>query len=148
MESVAVALITGVLTLAGVQASNSRSRAVMEQKIEALTRQVEKHNSLVERTYILERDVTVVRNEVEALKRGKAMTEFLTSNEWQWRLARTFVQGVLGVLVANLDLVLGWSVLDPAWRTFVAALVMATLSPVMAELGGVAGGSGEGGSAA
>lgn len=69
MESVAVALVTGVLTLAGVLASNSRSRAVMEEKIEALTRQVEKHNSLVERTYILERDVAVVRNNVEALKR-------------------------------------------------------------------------------
>lgn len=69
MESVAVALVTGVLTLAGVLASNSRSRAVMEEKIEALTRQVEKHNSLVERTYILERDVAVVRNDVEALKR-------------------------------------------------------------------------------
>lgn len=69
MESVAVALITGVLTLVGVLASNSKSRAVMEEKIEALTRQVEKHNSLVERTYQLERDVAVVRNDVEALKR-------------------------------------------------------------------------------
>jgi len=69
MESVAVALITGVLTLAGVLASNSKSRAVMEEKIEALTRQVEKHNSLVERTYQLERDVAVVRNDVESLKR-------------------------------------------------------------------------------
>ena len=69
MESVAAALVTGVLTLAGVLASNSRSRAVMEEKIEAPTRQVEKHNSLVERTYILERDVAVVRNDVEALKR-------------------------------------------------------------------------------
>lgn len=69
MESVAVALITGVLTLAGVLASNSKSRAVIEEKIETLTRQVEKHNSLVERTYQLERDVAMVRNDVESLKR-------------------------------------------------------------------------------
>lgn len=69
MESVVAALVTGVLTLAGVLASNSRSRAVMEQKIEALTRQVEKHNSLIERTFNLERDMAVARNDIEALKR-------------------------------------------------------------------------------
>ncbi|MDO4850864.1 MAG: hypothetical protein Q4A93_03290 [Actinomycetota bacterium] len=30
------------------------------------------------------------------------MNEFLASNEWQWRLLRTVVQGVLGVLVMPL----------------------------------------------
>lgn len=63
------------------------------------------------------------------------MTEFLTGNGWQHRLGRTVVQGVLGVVVANLDLLLGWAVLDPAWRALCVALVMAVLSPVMAELG-------------
>lgn len=38
---------------------------------------------------------------------------FLTSNEWHWRLARTVAQGVLGVVVANLDLLVGCAVLDP-----------------------------------
>lgn len=59
------------------------------------------------------------------------MGEFLTGNEWYWRLARTVAQGVIGVLVANLDLIVGWCMLDPSVR----ALVMAVLSPVMAELG-------------
>ncbi len=63
------------------------------------------------------------------------MGEFLNSNEWQWRLARTIVQGVIGVLVANVDLIVGWCVLDPAVRGLVVALVMAVLSPVMSELG-------------
>lgn len=62
------------------------------------------------------------------------MEQFLKSNEWQWRLARTIVQGILGVLVANVDLIFGQLVLDPAWRALVVALVMAVLSPVMAEL--------------
>lgn len=70
MESVIAALVTGVLTLAGVILSNSKSRAVMEAKVDALTRQVEKHNSLVERTYKLEQDVAVVRNDIENLKEG------------------------------------------------------------------------------
>lgn len=64
------------------------------------------------------------------------MRKFLTSNEWQYRLLRTIVQGVLGVLVANLDVLAGMVVLDPAIRAVVVALVMAILSPVMAMLGG------------
>ncbi len=42
------------------------------------------------------------------------MGEFLTGNEWYWRLARTIAQGVIGVLVANLDLIVGWCMLDPS----------------------------------
>lgn len=64
------------------------------------------------------------------------MRKFLTSNEWQYRLLRTIVQGVLGVLVANIDVIAGMVVLDPAIRAVVVALVMAILSPVMAMLGG------------
>ena len=63
------------------------------------------------------------------------MSRFLTSNEWQWRLLRTVVQGVLGVVVANVDLLMGVAVLDPTWRALCVAVVMAVLSPVMAELG-------------
>ena len=68
MESIAVALIGGVVTLVGVVASNSRSRAVMELKIDELSRRVEKHNSVVERTYRLEQDMAVVKRDVESLE--------------------------------------------------------------------------------
>ena len=54
MESIIVACITGVVTLIGVILSNSKSRAVMEVKLDALTAKVEKHNQLIERTYRLE----------------------------------------------------------------------------------------------
>ena len=64
------------------------------------------------------------------------MNEFLASNEWYWRLARTIVQGVLGVVIANIDLIMGWCVLDPSVRGLVVALVMVVLSPIMAALGG------------
>ena len=60
MESIVVAIITGVMTLAGVILSNSKSRAVMEAKLDALTEKVEKHNRLVERTYALEMDMELV----------------------------------------------------------------------------------------
>ncbi len=68
MESVLVALIGGAVTLAGVIASNSRSKAVLEQKVDELSRRVEKHNCLVERTYRLERDVALVKRDVESLE--------------------------------------------------------------------------------
>lgn len=62
------------------------------------------------------------------------MAEFLGGNEWYWRLARTVVQGVLGVVVANLDMLVGATALTTEWRALVVAL-MAVLSPVIAELG-------------
>lgn len=71
MESVIAALVTGVLTLLGVIVSNSRNRAVMELKIDQLTKQVEKHNCLVERTYALEQDVAVVKTEIENMRKGQ-----------------------------------------------------------------------------
>ena len=63
------------------------------------------------------------------------MNGFLASNDWQWRLLRTIVQGVLGVVIANLDPIMGWCVLEPSMRSLVVALVMAVLSPIMAALG-------------
>ena len=64
------------------------------------------------------------------------MVDFLNGNEWYWRLARTIAQGVIGVVVANLDLIVGWCVMEPATRALVVALVMAVLSPIVAGLGG------------
>lgn len=63
------------------------------------------------------------------------MAEFLTSNDWSWRLARAIVQGVLGVVVANIDVLVGCAVLDPTACGIVVAFVMAVLSPVMAMVG-------------
>lgn len=63
------------------------------------------------------------------------MNTFLTSNEAKWRLARTIVQGLLGVFIANIDLIAGQVILDPAQRALVVALVMAILSPIMAAIG-------------
>lgn len=57
----------GGLTLLGVIASNSRSRAVMETKIDELTRRVEMHNRMVERTFRLEQDMAVAKRDIKAL---------------------------------------------------------------------------------
>lgn len=65
MESVVVAIIGGVVTLAGVLISNSRSQAAMAAKVDELSRRVEKHNSVIERTYALESRMAVVETRLE-----------------------------------------------------------------------------------
>jgi len=64
------AAVTGVLTLIGVLFSNSKSRAVMEVKIDSLAEKVTRHNELIERTYHLEQEMAVARNDIESLKKG------------------------------------------------------------------------------
>ena len=64
------------------------------------------------------------------------MDKFLKSNDWKYRLLRTIVQGVLGVIIANIDMITGAFVFDPSMKALIVALVMAVLSPIMALLGG------------
>lgn len=67
MESIVVALIGGVVTLVGALCSNSRNRAVIEIKIDLLSKRVEKHNTLIERTYRLEQDMADMKHDVKSL---------------------------------------------------------------------------------
>lgn len=64
------------------------------------------------------------------------MNEFLTSNDPKWRLARTIVQGIIGVLIANADVLVGLAPIPIAVKPIIVALVMACLSPIMAYMGG------------
>lgn len=64
------------------------------------------------------------------------MNEFLKSNSPQARLGRTIVQGIIGVLIANIDLLLGYVAIPPELRPVIAGVVMAILSPIMATMGG------------
>lgn len=63
------------------------------------------------------------------------MNEFLTSNKASMRLARTILQGVIGVVIAQLPALVGNAQLDPVWTATIVALTMAVLSPIMAALG-------------
>ena len=66
-EAIIIACITRVVTLVGVILSNSKSRAVIEVKLDALTAKVEKHNQVLERTYKLEQDMAVAQNDIVTL---------------------------------------------------------------------------------
>jgi len=67
-SAVWVSIISGVLTLAGVILTNTKSnreiehklevsQAITNTKLEDLTKQVEKHNQVIERTFKLEQAV-------------------------------------------------------------------------------------------
>lgn len=63
------------------------------------------------------------------------MNKFLTSNSTSMRLARTIVQGIIGVLISYADTLVAFITIPAEIRPMIVALVMAILSPLMSELG-------------
>lgn len=64
------------------------------------------------------------------------MEKFLTSNSAEYRLLRTIVQGIIGVLISNIDVVCSFITIPPEVKPILTMLIVAILSPVMALLGG------------
>lgn len=56
-------------------------------------------------------------------------------NDAKYRLLRTILQGIIGVLIANIDVITGAFIFSPEVRGIIVALVMAVLSPIMSALG-------------
>lgn len=68
MEAIIAALLSGAVTLIGVLIANSKSNAVMEYKIEELTREVRKHNGFAERIPVLEEKIEVANHRIADLE--------------------------------------------------------------------------------
>ena len=68
MDVILSALITGAVTLIGVMIANSKSNAVMEYKIEELTREVRKHNGFAEKIPVIQRDIQVLNHRVSDIE--------------------------------------------------------------------------------
>lgn len=60
---------------------------------------------------------------------------FLGDNSTGMRLLRTIVQGIIGVIIANLDVIIGTFQIPPEMKAIIVGLVMSILSPIMAEIG-------------
>ena len=67
-ESIIVAIITGILTLVGVLISNSKSQAVMETKVNELTREVRAHNNFAKRMPVVEEQIKVINHRISDLE--------------------------------------------------------------------------------
>ena len=60
MEAIVAAIITGGITLIGVILANGKTQAVMENKVEELTREVREHNNFAKRMPVVEDQIKVL----------------------------------------------------------------------------------------
>ena len=67
-ETIICALITGGLTLAGVLLANQKTQAVMETRIDELTREVREHNNFARRVPVLEEQMKVANHRIDDLE--------------------------------------------------------------------------------
>lgn len=68
MNEVIAAVITGIITLTGVLIANSKSQAVIDTKLDELTREVREHNTLISRVPVLEEQLKVANHRIEDLE--------------------------------------------------------------------------------
>lgn len=64
-------VIVGVLTLIGVLASNNKTQAVTETKLEELTREVREHNNFAKRVPVLEEKIKVANKRIDDLEEAQ-----------------------------------------------------------------------------
>ena len=68
LETIVASIITGAITLCGVLIANSRSQAVMETKVDELTREVREHNHFARRMPVVEEQIKVINHRIEDLE--------------------------------------------------------------------------------
>lgn len=66
-ETIVTALITGGVTLCGVLISNSKSQAVMEERVNELTREVREHNNFAKRMPVVEEQIADMKKNISEL---------------------------------------------------------------------------------
>ena len=68
MNEIIVALITGGITLVGVLLANQKTQAVMETRIDELTREVREHNNFAKRMPVVEEQIKVINHRLGDLE--------------------------------------------------------------------------------
>ena len=68
MNEIIVAIITGGITLVGVLLANQKTQAVMETRIDELTREVREHNNFAKRMPVVEEQIKVINHRIEDLE--------------------------------------------------------------------------------
>ena len=68
MEAIIVALVSGGITLVGVLIANSKTQAVMDTKLEELTREVREHNNFAKRMPVVEEQIKVINHRIPDLE--------------------------------------------------------------------------------
>lgn len=66
MTEIIVAIITGIATVAAVIVTNKKSNALIAYRLEQLEKKVDKHNTVIERTYALEKTTAVLEDKIKS----------------------------------------------------------------------------------
>lgn len=67
IETIITALISGGITLVGVIVSNNTKQAVIDTKLEELTREVREHNNFAKRMPVVENEIKNIKQRIEDL---------------------------------------------------------------------------------
>ena len=68
-ETIIVSLITGGITLIGVIISNGKHQAVVDTKLEELTREVREHNDFAKRIPVIESEIQHIKSNIQKLEK-------------------------------------------------------------------------------
>ena len=68
MDTIITSIISGGITLVGVLIATSKSQAVMETKVNELTREVREHNNFARRMPVVEEQIKVINHRIEDLE--------------------------------------------------------------------------------
>ena len=67
-STIIVAIVSGCITLLGVLIANNKTQAVMETKVDELTREVREHNNFARRMPVVEEQIKVINHRIEDLE--------------------------------------------------------------------------------
>lgn len=67
--AIVVCLINNICQQRNVQKQHEKTVSLIEYRIDELTKKVDKHNSVVERMYVLEERQNAINNKIEDLER-------------------------------------------------------------------------------
>lgn len=68
VAAIITALISGVVTLVGVLVANNKTQAVMETKVDELTREVREHNNFAKRMPVVEEQIKTIYHRIDDLE--------------------------------------------------------------------------------
>ncbi len=68
MENLFSEIVVGLITLIGVLVANNKTQAVMETKVDELTREVREHNNFAKRMPVVETDIEHIKSDISELK--------------------------------------------------------------------------------
>lgn len=68
-EAIIVAIITFIGSLIGNFLSNNKNQALIAYRLEQLEKKVNLHNQVIERTYQLEKETSLLENDLNDLKK-------------------------------------------------------------------------------